>query len=109
MPIGLALVAIVTFTATFTQRGRISEEVPLLTRFVDGRLGNGTWAAMNLRMRPLLLSILATGVLATSCAAATQATPGEPRGLLVTAGAVAAATGLLAAYALSRRFPPVLR
>lgn len=106
---GLVAVAAVTALATFHERRRLSEEVPLVTKFVDRRFGEGTYHALNERMRPVLLSMLGTVVLAISCASATQATPGEPRGHLVTAGAVAAATGLCAALLLSRRYPPVLK
>jgi hypothetical protein len=107
--VGLIAVAPVAGGSAFLERKRLSDEVPVVTRLVDRWLGAGPYRALNDRMRPVLLSVLGTAVLAVSTAAATRAASGEPRGLLIAAGAAAAAIGLTTALLLSRRYPPTLK
>jgi len=94
---------------TFWQRRSLMEDLPLVTRFVDTRFGEGTYKEFSKRLRPVAIATLSTLVLAVSSLGATFSTTKNLEGYLAGFTFLAIALGLLAAYFLSRRYPPRLQ
>lgn len=105
----LALLFAFSLAFTFWQRRRLMEDMPLVTRFVDDKFGEGTYRDFCHRLRPVAISVLAGLLIAISGMRATFATTKSPEGYFFSLLFLAVALGLLAAYLLSRRYPPELR
>lgn len=106
-----SLIALFTgcLLVTFSQRRRLMEDLPLVTRWVDSKFGEGTYMDFSRRLRPVAVATLSSSVLAISSLRATYATTKSLTGYLAGAAFSAIALGLLVAYLLSRRYPPKLQ
>lgn len=94
---------------TFSTRKRLVEDLPLVTRFVDGRFGTGTYKDFNHRLRPIALSIICGFMLGGFGLQAIHTSTKNPLGYLLCGIFLAVTAGLLIAQLLSFRFPPALR
>lgn len=107
--VGLVALFAGCLVITFWQRRSLMEDLPLVTRFVDTRFGVGTYKEFSKRLRPVAIATLSTFVLAVSSLAATFSTTKNLAGYLAGFAFLAVALGLLAAYFLSRGYPPRLQ
>lgn len=94
---------------TFTTRTRLVEDLPLVTRFLDKRFGEGTYRDFNQRLRPITLSIICGLILGGFGLHAIHTSTMNPLGYLLSGIFLAVAAGLLVAQLLSFRYPPTLR
>lgn len=108
MAVVLVLLLPVAAWLTFSQRQRLIEDLPLITAFLDRRFGEGTYRDLNRRFKPVAISIAAGLVLSVSGLRATHASTGDASAYFFSAVFLTVALGLLGAYLLSRRYPPVL-
>ena len=93
--------------AAFIQRKR-SFQIPLLTKLVDRRLGEGALSRFFARLRPTALFMVACMVLGFTGLLSTYFTTKSQTAFLLSGFFVSAGLGLLGAYMLSIRFPPRL-
>ena len=93
---------------TFSQRRRLIEDMPLITPFIDRRFGEGTYRDLNRSFRPVAISIAVGLILSISGMRATYTSTGDASAYFLSAVFLAVALGLLAAYLLSRLYPPHL-
>ena len=96
-------------TLTFSTRIRLIEDLPLVTRLLDGRFGEGTYKDFNHRLRPIALSIICGLILGGFGLHAIHTSTMNPLGYLLSGIFLAFTAGLLIAQLLSFRYPPALR
>jgi hypothetical protein len=77
-------------------------------RLVDWAWGGGTWEAMIVRLKPVLLMIVAASIGGVAGSISTYLNSQAWTAYVNSAFAFAFALGLSVAYCLSRRFPPTL-
>ena len=68
---------LVCFGFTFWQRKTLAEEMPLITNWVDGRYGRGTFTDFNRRLKPVAVSTIASFIFASAAAYETASTTGH--------------------------------
>jgi hypothetical protein len=100
---------LVCFGFTFWQRKTLAEEMPLITNWVDGRYGRGTFTDFNRRLKPVAVSTIASFIFASAAAYETASTTGHSAGYLISLAFCSIGGGLLSAYLLSRKYPPMLQ
>lgn len=105
----LSVTFVFALALTFFTRQRLMEDIPLITRFVDGRYGLGTYSNFNQRLRPITLSIISGSMLGGFGLHAIHTTTRSSLGYLFCGIFLAVTVGLLSALLLSIRHPPMLR
>lgn len=100
---------LVCFGFTFWQRKALAEEMPLITKWVDGRYGRGTFKDFNRRLKPVAASAISSFILAAAGTYETASTTGHSAGYLISLVFCSVGGGLLSAYLLSRKYPPMLQ
>ena len=100
---------LVCFGFTFWQRKRLAEEMPLVTKWVDGRFGRGSFEDFNRRLKPVAVSAVSSFILAAAGLYETASTTRQLEGYLVSLVFFSIGSGLLSAYLLSRKYPPMLQ
>jgi hypothetical protein len=105
--LGLSFAFALSFT--FSTRTRLVENLPLVTRFVDKKFGEGTYRDFNHRLRPIALSIISGSLLGGFGLHAVHTSTKSLLGYLLCGIFLAVTAGLLSAQLLSLRYPPTLR
>lgn len=94
-------------TAGFFQRKSLIE-IPMLTKYIDKKYGNGTFQAFVSKLRPITLFTLGCLLLGITGLVSTYLSTKNPSGYLVGGFFISGGIGLLIAFLLSIRFPPRL-
>jgi hypothetical protein len=113
LPVFLSTCAILLFSIgcaaiTYRQRVHIMEDMPLVTDSVDRCFGHGAYGRFTSKLRPVLASVICSFVLSAAGFYSTYETTRDVWSFMICFGFLSFAGCMLAAYVLSRKFPPAL-
>ena len=114
LPWGWAVLVIVTGSVviaggTFWQRQNIMQTMPVLRNALDRVFGEGSYLHLTYRMRPVLMSVLTSIVLAAVGLYTNFVGKGEVWSYAIFSGFVFFGLTMLSVLLISRRFPPELK